>query len=359
MANLRSMRPHWPILAAGLSLALVLAAIVTLSTRGADSPVVAGPSASTERREPVTPEASGGGRLSDRRLYVDPNGSAARQAVEWESAGRTAEARIIRRIADRPTATWFADAAPGYSQRAQSLVTAAAAAGQLPVLTLYNIPGRDCAGHSAGGAADAADYRTWVRTLAGSLSGHPALIVLEPDAIPQAVQGCLSEDDAEQRYALLAEAVEALRAAPGVLVYLDAGNPTWITQPARLVAALRKSGLDRAYGFSLNVANFETTADNITYGSRLSTLLRGAHFVVDTSRNGNGPAQKGAGDRHWCNPPGRALGEEPTTRTGVPLADAFLWVKRPGESDGACGSGAPPAGQWWSRYALDLARPRS
>lgn len=140
MANLRSMRPHWPILAAGLSLALVLAAIVTLSTRGADSPVVAGPSASTERREPVTPEASGGGRLSDRRLYVDPNGSAARQAVEWESAGRTAEARIIRRIADRPTATWFADAAPGYSQRAQSLVTAAAAAGQLPVLTLYNIP---------------------------------------------------------------------------------------------------------------------------------------------------------------------------------------------------------------------------
>ncbi|MCW2873942.1 glycoside hydrolase family 6 protein, partial [Actinacidiphila oryziradicis] len=35
--------------------------------------------------------------------------------------------------------------------------------------------------------------------------------------------------------------------------------------------------------------------------------------------------------------------------------DAYLWVKRPGESDGSC-RGAPPAGQWWSDYALRLAR---
>ncbi|MEU4215580.1 glycoside hydrolase family 6 protein [Actinoplanes sp. NPDC026623] len=352
----RSIRQRWPMVAAGLCFALVVAAIVTRSMRGDDSPVVSGPAAVAS---PLPNVPAGGGRLSDFRLYVDPHGAAAEQAAELERAGNTADARLIRRIADRPTATWFADAAPGYSQRAWRLVTAAAAAGQLPVLTLYNIPGRDCSGHSAGGAVDAADYRTWVQALAGSLKGHRALIVLEPDAIAQAVQGCLSEEDADQRYALLAEAVETLRAVPGVLVYLDAGNPTWITQPARLAAALNKSGIGRAYGFALNVANFETTADNIAYGSRLSTLLGGAHFVVDTSRNGNGPAQQGAGDRHWCNPPGRSLGEEPTTRTGVPLADAFLWVKRPGESDGACGSDAPPAGQWWPRYALDLARPPS
>jgi endoglucanase len=344
-------------LAGGLALALVLVAIVVRSTRGEDSPVVAGPTPAGTRQPARLP--AGDGRLSHLGLYVDPHGAAAEQAAEWDRTGRAADARIIRRIADRPTATWFADAAPGYSERARRLVTAATAADRLPVLTLYNIPGRDCAGHSAGGAADAADYREWVRALAGSLSGHRALIVLEPDAIPQAVQGCLSEADADQRYALLAEAVEMLRAAPGVLVYLDAGNPTWITQPARLAAALTRSGIGRAYGFALNVANFETTADNIAYGSRLSTLLGGAHFVVDTSRNGNGPAQQGAGDRHWCNPPGRSLGEEPTTRTGVALADAFLWVKRPGESDGACGSDAPPAGQWWPRYALDLARPPS
>ena len=120
--------------------------------------------------------------------------------------------------------------------------------------------------------------------------------------------------------------------------------------------ALRRAGVARAHGFALNVANFETTADNVRYGTALSRLLGGAHFVVDTSRNGNGPAQVGAGDRHWCNPPGRRLGAVPTTRTGHRLVDAYLWIKRPGESDGACGNGAPPAGQWWPEYALALAR---
>ncbi|AGZ39343.1 glycoside hydrolase family 6 protein [Actinoplanes friuliensis] len=348
------MRRHWPLIAAGLSLTLVLTAIVTLSMRGDDSPVVVGPAAA---QKPV-PTPSRAGRLADRLLYVDPQGAAIEQAAEWERAGRTEDARTVRRIADQPTATWFADDSPGYAQRARQLVTAATAAGRLPVLTFYNIPYRDCSGQSAGGAADAEDYRSWVRALAASLDGHRALIVLEPDAIPQAVQGCLDAEDTAERYTLLAEAVDALRALPGVLVYLDAGNPTWI-EPGPMTTALRRSGIERAYGFALNVANFETTEDNLAYGARLSTLLGGTHFVIDTSRNGNGPAQKGAGDRHWCNPSGRALGETPTTRTGVPLADAFLWIKRPGESDGACGSGAPPAGQWWPEYALDLAGPPS
>ncbi|MEV4638141.1 glycoside hydrolase family 6 protein [Actinoplanes sp. NPDC049548] len=338
---------RWPLVAAGLSLVVVLAAIVVLSMRGEDWPVVAGPAA-------VRASASAPPPLPG--LYVDPNGAAAEQVREWEAAGRHAEATVLRRIADRPVATWFADDSPGYADRVRQLVTAASAAGKLPVLTLYNIPGRDCSGQSAGGAADAETYRRWVRDIAASLHGHRALIVLEPDAIPQAVRGCLDAEDTRERYGLLAEAVGALRATPGVLVYLDAGNPGWITEPAEMLSALRQSGIGRASGFALNVANFETTADNIAYGTRLSGLLGGAHFVVDTSRNGNGPAQKGAGDRHWCNPTGRALGDPPTTRTGEPLVDAYLWVKRPGESDGACGSGAPAAGQWWPEYALGLAR---
>lgn len=35
--------------------------------------------------------------------------------------------------------------------------------------------------------------------------------------------------------------------------------------------------------------------------------------------------------------------------------DAFLWVKRPGESDGAC-RGAPSAGTFVAQNAIDLAR---
>jgi endoglucanase len=348
-------RGRWALPTAGLALALVLAGIVVLAQRGADSPVVLGPAAA----ESSVPAPESGGRLLGRPLYVDPDGAAAQQLVAWQRAGRTADVATLRRLADQPTATWFADDRPGYAQRAGRLAAAATAAGRLPVLTLYNIPDRDCAGQSAGGAADAAAYRSWVRALAGALRGHQALVVLEPDAVAQAVQGCLDPGAAEERYDLLAEAVDALRASPGVLVYLDAGNPSWITSPGRMIAALRRSGVTRAAGFALNVANFETTADNIVYGTQLSALLGGAHFVVDTSRNGNGPARKGAGDGHWCNPPGRALGAAPTTRTGVPLVDAYLWIKRPGESDGACGDGAPPAGEWWPEYALALAASRS
>src|SRR5690606_12261519 len=98
-----------------------------------------------------------------------------------------------------------------------------------------------------------------------------------------------------------------------------------------------------------------------------------AHFVIDTSRNGKGPwtppADRPEGDaQDWCNPPDRGNGPRPTTRTGNPLNDAFLWVKIPGESDGECFRWTtgptdpvrtmvdPPAGQWFPEMALELAR---
>jgi endoglucanase len=288
-------------------------------------------------------------------LYVDPEGLAARHMRALERAGRRAEAAVLRRIADRPAATWFTDAAPGYADRARRLVTAATRAHRLPVLTLYYIPQRDCGSHSRGGAADAHAYRAWVSALAAAIRGHRALVILEPDAVAQAVRGgCLSARAAAQRFAMLSVAVTVLQALPGVSVYLDAGNPTWVPA-ARMAPALRRSGVRRARGFALNVANFETTTANLRYGTLLSRLLPGRRFVIDTSRNGNGPARRGRGDRHWCNPPGRRLGVAPTLHTGQPLVDAYLWVKRPGESDGACGAGAPPAGQWYPAYARALA----
>ena len=75
--------------------------------------------------------------------------------------------------------------------------------------------------------------------------------------------------------------------------------------------------------------------------------------MVDTSRNG-GNAASGA----WCNPAGAGIGQKPTTQTGNSLADAFLWIKTPGESDGNC-NGGPGAGQWWTSYALQSGCQRS
>ncbi len=58
----------------------------------------------------------------------------------------------------------------------------------------------------------------------------------------------------------------------------------------------------------------------------------------------------------WCNPPGRALGATPrTSLTADPSVDAYLWIKRPGESDGPC-DGGPSAGTFWADYALGLAQ---
>lgn len=57
-------------------------------------------------------------------------------------------------------------------------------------------------------------------------------------------------------------------------------------------------------------------------------------------------------------PAGRALGVRPTTTTGNALIDAYLWIKRPGESDGACGDlpSPPPAGAFFPAYAQMLAK---
>ncbi|GAA2854974.1 glucanase [Actinoplanes cyaneus] len=301
---------------------------------------------------PATPSPS----ASVEQFYTQPSGPAVDQVQQWTAQGRVADATAVRRIADAPTAVWFADADPGFAGKARELVTAAQAAGRTPVLVAYYVPQRDCGGHSGGGAPDAAAYRAWIAQLAAAISGSPALVVLEPDAVTHVLQNCLSPEATEERYRLLGEAIRALKAGPWVRVYLDGGNPGWVKDVDRVVDSLRRAGVADADGFSLNVANFETTKANLDYGTAISDRLGGKHFVIDTSRNGNGPAQtEGSGDGHWCNPPGRALGPAPTTQTGQPRVDAYLWVKRPGESDGACGGGAPEAGRWWPEYALDLA----
>jgi endoglucanase len=120
-----------------------------------------------------------------------------------------------------------------------------------------------------------------------------------------------------------------------------------------MASRLNQAGVDHARGFSLNVANFFTTEEEIGYGEAISGLTNGKNYVIDTSRNGNGAAPDSP--LHWCNPSGRALGVPPTTATAGPHADAYLWIKRPGESDGTCDKGDPPAGTFVNQYVIDLA----
>lgn len=328
------------------------AAAVTLGAAGCDTDEPARPHAQPAE----SAAARSGNPLAGKILYTDPAGDAMTQVQQWTAQGRHDEAQTLTRIAQQPIATWVTTGPEPVRDRVGALVGAAAASGRVPVLVVYNIPHRDCGSYSAGGAASAQEYRSWVREVAAGIGNRPAVVVLEPDAVPHLIDGCTA--DTGERETLLRDAVAALKATGTAAVYLDAGNPGWITDTDRLAAALKRAGVGAADGFALNVSNFVTTAENVTYGAKVSGALGGrTHFVIDTSRNGAG-AVAGTeidGGPRWCNPPGRALGPAPTTDTGQARVDAFLWVKNPGDSDGACRPGEPAAGAWWPDYALDLA----
>ncbi|CCB74622.1 MULTISPECIES: glycoside hydrolase family 6 protein [Streptomycetaceae] len=308
---------------------------------------------SSPGRAPRTETSHAAPALPGAPFWADPDSAAVQQREQWRADGHDADAALLDRIARQPAGKWIGGDDP--EGQAARYTRQAAAAGRRALLVAYDIPHRDCGQFSGGGAPDGTAYRSWVDRLAAGIGPRPATVVLEPDAVAHMVDGCTPPRYQDERYALLAYAVGRLTSLPATAVYLDAGNSGWITDPLRMAGPLRRAGVDRAAGFALNTSNFQTTRASTAYGLRLSEALGGKHFVIDTSRNGNGPLAGRDPQQGWCNPPGRALGTPPTTRTGRKLLDAYLWVKPPGESDGPC-NGGPPAGQWWPEYALDLAR---
>jgi endoglucanase len=286
------------------------------------------------------------------RFYVQPNSQAAQTEQQWASEGRSAEAAEIAKIALQPTAEWFGDWSYGHGSTAGDVnwwVGAAAAAGTLPVIVAYDLPWRDCGQYSAGGASSVEAYRQFIDGLSSGIAGRKTVVILEPDALAELE--CLSAEQQASYYSLLSYAVAKLAANPAVSVYLDAGNAGW-QSPATMAARLRKADVAGTRGFSLNVSNFDSSAKESAYGEAIDADLGDdAHFIIDTSRNGQGAAPGG----EWCNPPGRGLGTPSTSETGNPLIDAYFWIKQPGESDGTC-NGGPAAGEWWPEYALGLAQ---
>jgi len=283
--------------------------------------------------------------FAGRTLYVDPNSNAHRQAETWRRS-RPQDAALIDRIASQPVARWLGDWSRNVAREVNDAVSTMTSAGALPVFVAYDIPYRDCGSYSAGGAGGAASYRTWIGDFAKGVAGRQAIVILEPDALAE--MDCLPPAGRDERVSLMRGAVRTLK-AQAASVYIDAGNARG--KPAPVMATrLQQAGLAMADGFSLNVSNFQPTSISVTYGEQISRLTGGKHFIIDTSRNG-----LAANSTEWCNPRGRALGVAPTTNTGHPLIDAFLWVKQPGESDGTC-NGGPSAGSWWSAYALELSR---
>ncbi|MFD3310974.1 glycoside hydrolase family 6 protein [Streptomyces sp. NPDC058656] len=285
-------------------------------------------------------------------FWVNPDGNAAEQVASYVKDGKKDDAELIRKIAEQPTGEWLTP--ENAEQEARGFTEAAAKADRDALLVVYNIPHRDCGQFSGGGAADGNAYRGFIDQVAKGIGDRAATVILEPDAVLHLVDGCTPDEFHEERYDLLRGAVEKLKSLKNTKVYLDAGNAGW-GKPDDITEPLKLAGVEQADGFSVNVSNFYTTADSTKYGKELSSKVGNKPFVVDTSRNGNGPYTEGDPAENWCNPPGRALGETPTTKTDDDLVEAYVWVKRPGESDGTC-KGGPKAGQWWPEYALKLAK---
>jgi endoglucanase len=284
---------------------------------------------------------------ADSVFYVDPDASAAR----WVAANpNDSRAAVIRdRIASVPQARWFTTTnTSAVRGQVDAFVGAAAAAGKIPIMVVYNIPNRDCSGASTGGAPNHTAYRQWVDQVAAGLGGRPATIILEPDVLAL-MSNCMNASQQAEVSASMAYAGKALRAGSSqARVYFDAANSAWLS-PSVMAGRLRAADISNsAHGISSNVSNYRWTSEEVAYAKATINAIGDSRLraVIDTSRNGNGPL-----GTEWCDPAGRAIGTESTNQTGDSMIDAFLWVKLPGEADGCIAS----AGQFVPQRAYDLA----
>jgi len=321
----------------------------------ADAPAARPPEPATP---PLAPWKHGENPFVGARYWTDPYAPAFLKA-KLLSQTDPEQSKMLKKISGNGGADWIGDWTPNVGNWVAKRVTMILKTGSLPLFIAYNLPKRDCGNYSAGGSQKSDAYKKWISAFAKGIADRRAAVILEPDALGLLKkENCLSEADQKERIELLRFAVKEFMALGNTAVYLDAGHSGWLKVP-EIVERLKLAGIDQVDGFSLNVSNYKATETEIKYGKEISKLVGGKHFVIDTSRNGNGPPTTGCkkpdDEACWCNPAGRALGSPPTAKTADLLVDAYLWLKKPGESDGQC-NGGPKAGVFWQERAIELAK---
>ena len=170
----------------------------------------------------------------DTEFYVaTPNPGAIRQIAKLVGSKHYRDAALILNLITTPVAEWYTQGTPKSVKRdVQTDVNRAAARGDVPVLVAYNIPFRDCAQFSAGGATTVAEYKAWIDGFAAGIGKRKAIVILEPDGlgiIPwynpygsvdgDTLEWCQpaeanSATAAADRFAMLNYAVDKLKAQP-------------------------------------------------------------------------------------------------------------------------------------------------
>ena len=340
-------------------------------------------------------------------------------ARRWGSRGKTVRAKLVERIAKVPTAKWFAGASIRTKHGRRKMFERYFArvddprfggprcksrlrrghrgiyVGNYPVIALRAMKHDRCKGYDGGGHWNRyhrGSYKGWIDDFVRALQRRwvgpgryvywhrtvwpssyfapvqrPATVILEPDAVGLMGRrsGCLTKRARRTRFALLRYAAQKLAPlqASGVTTYIDVGSSAWV-KPGEAVYMLRKAGVQFVRGFATNSTHFNATGRERAFADTVARRL-GKRYVLNTAENGRGSLPKrywthGAKSM-WCNPRNSGLGRMPSTRTGSPYADAFLWISRPGLSSNGkagkqeCGRG-PLDNVWWNARAFQLGR---
>ncbi len=224
----------------------------------------------------------------DTRFYVPPpNSGAVDQYWDLAYSGQRLEASMIKEMIDTPQAVWITQGTPEEARRQTKRVTRKAASkNQVPVIALYNIPFRDCAQYSAGGATSPGEYVAWVEGVAAGIGDRDAVVILEPDGlgiIPfyQPLYGEMEwcqpaeanpSTAADDRFYMMNTAVQILKAQPNTKVYLDGTHSAWLSV-GEAADRLVRAGIWNADGFFLNTSNYQPQTALETFGYWVSACL--------------------------------------------------------------------------------------
>ena len=134
--------------------------------------------------------------------------------------------------------------------------------------------------------------------------------------------------------------------APGAkeiaAAYKAAGNPSQVRGFCTNVAGWNAWDLSPGEFSKATDAQWNKCQNEKQYVQAFSAALKTAGFpsqsITDTGRNAVQGLRQEWGN--WCNVKGAGFGVRPTTETGEPLSDAFVWIKPGGESDGTSDTSA-------------------
>ncbi|KAF1316330.1 Glycoside hydrolase, partial [Globisporangium splendens] len=250
-------------------------------------------------------------------------------------------ASALNELEKHSIATWYSDRNGDYMATLNQLVAKCSESSRLS-LVVYGIPNKDCeAGYSASGGTvkSSADYVVFLSSLTTTVGNRKALYVLEPDAVGLlAKEGGCGESAGYRDN--LKTAVKQLSENPNAEIYLDIGYwmlqwPDNLSRVASVFKELASAGTIK--GVTINTSNYRSNAELAALCTNFQNAVGSTayHCIVDTSRNYNAPTST-----EWCNVRSAGIGLPPTSDTGYSNLDYFMWIKPPGESDGACTDGS-------------------